>query len=54
MPRRPVGRPPTGKPRQIRWEDDEWEAIRKAAEGLGMTRSDYVRRLVAMDLDRRK
>lgn len=54
MPRAIPGRPPKGKPRQIRWDDDEWESIRRAADRLGMSRSDYIRRLVAWDLDRLK
>lgn len=49
---KPPGRPPKGKPRQIRWEDEEWEDIRLAAERMGMDRSEYVRRLVQWDIDR--
>lgn len=46
----PPGRPPKGSPRQIRWDDDEWEEIRVAAERMGMTRSEYVRRIVHWDI----
>lgn len=46
----PPGRPPKGTPRQIRWDDDEWEAIRVAAERMGMTRSEYVRRIAHWDI----
>ena len=46
----PPGRPPKGTPRQIRWDDDEWEAIRVAAERMGMTRSEYIRRIVHWDI----
>lgn len=48
----PPGRPPKGTPRQIRWDDDEWEEIRLAAERMGMTRSEYIRRVVNWDLNR--
>ena len=42
----PPGRPPKGTPRQVRWDDDEWEEIRVAAERMGLTRSEYIRRIV--------
>lgn len=48
----PPGRPKKGSPRQIRWDDDEWEEIRIAAERMGMTRSEYIRRVVAWEIDR--
>lgn len=50
----PPGRPPKGKPRQVRWEDDEWEDIRLAGERMGMTRSEYIRRIVDWDVQRLK
>lgn len=46
----PPGRPPKGKPRQIRWDDEEWEEIRIAAIRMGMTRSEYIRRIVYWDI----
>lgn len=49
--RNPPGRPPKGSPRQIRWDDEEWEEIRRAAERMGMTRSEYIRRVVRWDID---
>lgn len=48
----PPGRPAKGAPRQIRWSDEEWEDIRLAAERMGMTRSEYIRRVVEWDLNR--
>lgn len=47
---KPPGRPPKGTPRQIRWSDAEWEEIRLAAERMGMTRSEYIRRIIHWDI----
>lgn len=46
------GRPIKGKPRQIRWTDEEWDRIGRAAARMAMTRSEYVRRIVDWEIDR--
>lgn len=46
------GRPVKGKPRQIRWTDEEWDGIARAADRMGMTRSEWVRRVVRWEIDR--
>lgn len=52
MPARNVGRPIKGKPRQIRWTDEEWTRLGLAADRMGLSRSEYIRRVLEWDMER--
>lgn len=46
------GRPRKGDVRGVRWSDAEWREVEEAAQRLGLTRSEFIRRVVGWEVDR--